>query len=430
MNRATRLRFGPTLLGLTTIGVAIRLVYVFTVGQHVKPGLDSIFYMLTGGLLASGHGYADPKLFLHGTYRSTANFPPLFPMFIAGLIKLGVNTATGYQVAGAILGGATVALTGLLGSRVSGKAAVGLLAAALVAISPALIAADASIMSEPLAVPIETAVLLAATWAAQSGSWRRWAVVGALAGLAALVRTEALVIVVLVVPALVLASPRTRRRGVSLAVALVAAGCVVSPWVIRNVTQFDPPVLLSTNGAKTFAGANCHSVYYGADIGLWDATCLGEERQFAQGEGQYSRALLHEGAHYAVAHAPRVPLVVGARVLRGWGLYNPRQQIRWEAVETRSVGWGQLAWPVSLIVLALAMFGLAVVRPSRFQLALLAAPPVAATVVLAVSNGNQRLILGAIPVLCISAAMALVHLAGRADGRTPNDSGQVTPEAA
>jgi 4-amino-4-deoxy-L-arabinose transferase-like glycosyltransferase len=427
MNRATRLRFGPMLLGLVVIGVAIRLVYVFTVGQQVKPGLDAIFYMLTGGLLASGHGYADPKLFLHGTYRPTANFPPLFPLFIAGLIKLGVKTTTGYQAAGALLGGATVALTGVLGRRVSGKAAVGLLAAALVAISPALVAGDASIMSEPLAVPIETAVLLAATWAAETGSWRRWGVVGALAGLAALVRTEALVIVVLVVPALAVASPRTRRRGTSVAVALVAAGCVVSPWVIRNVTQFDPPVLLSTNGAKTFAGANCHSVYYGADIGLWDANCLGGERQFAQGEGQYSKALLDEGAHYAVAHAPRVPLVVGARVLRGWGLYNPRQQVRWEAVETRSVGWGQLAWPVSLVVLALAVYGLAVVRPPRFELTLLAAPPLAATVVLAVSNGNQRLVVGAVPVLCISAAMALVHLAARAKEPIAEDPGRATP---
>jgi hypothetical protein len=58
----------------------------------------------------------------------------LFPVFIAGLIKLGVKTTTGYQVARALVGGATVALTGLLGRRVGGRAAVGL-GAGLVAAS-------------------------------------------------------------------------------------------------------------------------------------------------------------------------------------------------------------------------------------------------------------------------------------------------------
>src|SRR2546421_693025 len=53
-------------------------------------------------------------------------------------------------------------------------------------------------------------------------------------------------------------------------VAAAAAACalVLAPWVIRNWTQFDRPIV-STNVGSLAYGANCHAAYYTRLIGTW-----------------------------------------------------------------------------------------------------------------------------------------------------------------
>lgn len=413
MQPGPRLRFGVALLGIASLGVVLRLAYVAVVSPHVRPGLDSVWYSLVAQSLAARHLYSDPSLLLRGISRPTANFPPLFPTFLAGLYRAGVTTRTGYEIAGAFCGGVTIILTGVLGRRISGRVAVGLVAAGLVAICPALIAADASVMAETIAVPLSVAVLIAATWARSSGSCRRWAVVGALAGLVVLARSEALAAAVLLVPAAVVAGTRTatvgRRLGLC-AVALAATAAVVMPWAVRNVVVFNPPVLLSSNGDSVVAGANCASVYHGPQVGLWDFACTRYQRHDGLGEARYARTLGSEGARYALDHATRVPVVVAVRVARAWGLYNPRQQVRAEAIESRSLGWQQAAWPVSVVLLALALPGLAGIGTRRFELVVLGGPVVLASLVAALTWGDQRFVLSAVPALAIAATLAVGRL--------------------
>ncbi|HMD45744.1 MAG TPA: glycosyltransferase family 39 protein [Acidimicrobiales bacterium] len=414
------------LLGTALVGLVLRLAYVAAVGPRIKLGLDSIWYTLVARTLATSHVYVDPVLLFHGVTKPTANFPPLYPTFLATLYRLGITTPKSYQVVGAFCGAATVVLTGLLGRRVSGRPVVGVAAAGLVAVSPVLIATDASVMSETVAVPISVAVLLAATWAAASRSLVRWAVVGALAGLVALARGEALGIGLLLVPAAVLAAPGAslRRRGAQCAVALVATAVVVAPWVVRNQTAFHPPILLSSNADSVLAGANCSAVYRGPDIGLWDFACTDYSRRSTLGEARYAHTIGEQGLRYARQHAGRLPLVMAVRVLRGWGLYNPWQQVRVESVESRSVGWGQLGWFVSILTLVLAVPGIVSLRHRRFELVLVAGPAALATLVLALTWGDQRFVLTAVPELAIAAALTLVA-AGRRLRRT---IGSTVPE--
>ena len=401
------------------VAVAVRVAYTLVLGRHLKLGLDAIWYLLVGGSLAAGRGYSDPALLYgHGIERATANFVPGYPYFLAGLDKLGITTPMGFQLAGAVAGGVTVVLTALLGRRLTGRPAVGLVAAGLVALLPTLVASDASIMSETLAVPLTVAVLLAAAWAARSASLWRWAAVGLLAGLLALVRTEDLLVAVALVPLAALVAPGKgigRRLG-QMAVALGVVAVVLAPWVVRNETTFTPSVLLSTNDGKTLAGSNCPSTYSGPLLGYWADACVGHAQLEQANEAAADQALRSDGARYARAHLTRVPLVVAVRVLRAWGLYAPVQQAHLQALQTRSARWQLFAWPFSLLLLLVAIPGIVLVRRDRLALVLLAGPAVLATFVVAASFGNPRYVLSATPSLCVAAAVSVVAIA---DGRRP-----------
>src|SRR3954452_20526417 len=97
-------------------------------------------------------------------------------------------------------------------------------------------------------------------------SVRRAALLGLGIGLAALVRGEALgLLVVLLVPVL-LQVPRGRRLVYAASVGGVAV-VAVAPWLIRNSLTMDKPVLVSTEDGPVIAGANCSVTYEGRDLG-------------------------------------------------------------------------------------------------------------------------------------------------------------------
>ena len=113
-------------------------------------GFDAIWYELQSQTLSHGDGYIDPDAFFRlGERVPTANFPPLWPLLLAGANQVGLDTERAHQMVGCVLGSITVALTGVIGRRVAGRR-VGIVAAAIVAVSPMLIAADGSLMAESL----------------------------------------------------------------------------------------------------------------------------------------------------------------------------------------------------------------------------------------------------------------------------------------
>ena len=313
------------------------------------------------------------------------------------------------ELAGAVLGGVTVLGTGLLARRITGRPVVGLIAAALVAVSPTLIASAGSSMSESLSVPLMVLVLLGASWAARASSVLPWVAVGLGAGFLALVRSEDLLVALVLVPAAVVVSPDRswRWRGASAAVALAAALAVVAPGTLRNYETFHPHVVVSTNGGKTLAGANCRSTYYGSLIGAWDFRCLGHDRLATSDEARYDQLLRAQGRRYIDSHRGQLALVLPVRVLRAWGLYAPVQEAHLDGLQTRSVGWQELAWPASLLTLSFALAGMVLLRNDRLAIVLVAGPAVLDTFVVLVSFGNDRYVLSAVPSLCIATALTL-----------------------
>ena len=128
---------------------------------------------------------------------------------------------------------------------------------------------------------------------------------GALLGLAALARGEALLLLpLLLIPLLRRPGGLRRRRG-----ACAMFVVVLAPWTVRNWSAFDRPVLIATEGGETLAGANCDVTYYGERIGTWQYSCARFD-----GRGNEAKELNeagHKGVRYARDHAGRVPLVLG-----------------------------------------------------------------------------------------------------------------------
>src|SRR5437763_7235375 len=260
------IRFRRRLIGVAALGFAARAVFALTSGSDalVRAG-DPRFFHQTANLLADGHGYISPVFwFANGSSAAATEHPPLWSAVLALFSALGGRSVHAHQMIGCAVGAATIVCAGAIGRRLGGDR-LGLLAAAGCAAFPVFVAMDGSLMSEPLYALAVALVLLAALRAAARPSLRRSAVLGLAIGLTTLVRSEALVLVLLVgVPlVLLLRERRAAHIGVVAGVAILA----IAPWCVRNSLQLDHPMLVSSEDGSVLAGANCGQTYSGYNIG-------------------------------------------------------------------------------------------------------------------------------------------------------------------
>ena len=394
--------------------LVIRVLYTLLVAQDIPVIGDALTYHLLGGNIADGKGFErapHPQLAPFEGWKPgvpTAEHPPLFPLLIGLITKLG---ATGYLAQKLLLcavGTLTVAFVGLAGREAAGPSA-GLVAAALAAVYPFLWVVDGSLMSETLYGALLAATLWLALRFARRPSLGLAAGLGALVGLAALTRGEALLLApLLLLPLAVRAGAAWRSRLTLAAVALGAFALVLAPWTIRNLTVFDEPVLISTNGNAVFVGSNCHAVYHGDFVGLWNFNCYGD----APGgdESESAVAYRERGFDYARDHAGRLPLVMGVRLLRVWDFYRPLQQAAYESLEGRSETASRIGLAFYYPLLLLAAAGAVILRRRRAPLWPLLAFPVMVTITAVVIYGVTRFRFAAEPALCVLAAVALTSI--------------------
>ncbi|HVN49895.1 MAG TPA: glycosyltransferase family 39 protein [Acidimicrobiales bacterium] len=423
---ATRLKGAPFswwLVGIMALGLVVRVGYVWIVGPHLKLGLDATWYELQAGTLAEGKGYVDPDSFYRlGRLVPTATFPPLWPMLLAAANHLGVDTQTGSQLVGGMLGTVTVGLTGLLGRRVAGPA-VGLVAALLVACCALLIAADGSLMSDSLYVMLVVLVVLSAYRALDRPTPARFAVVGLTLGLAALARSDALFLIAILAGTLA-----WRVRGVSAGRRVALVGCLlggtviaVTPWIAYSSSRMGGFVILTTNSGNELVGSNCPSTYHGSYLGAWDPACV-PPTPTNESELRFADASRRTGLDFAEHHPARLPVVVTARVLRAWGFWSPLAQEDLEVGQTRNPRWQTFGWGYDLVMLFLAVPGTVILVRKRAQIAPLVAVVSAVTVTAALSHGNSRYRLGADPIIAVAAAVFLINAWQQASTRRSSPS--------
>jgi hypothetical protein len=205
-----------------------------------------------------------------------------------------------------LVGIITIPLIALVARRVAGRR-VAVIAAVLAAVYPNLWMNDSLVMAES----VSTLCAVLALWAAlrhhDRFDWRSALLCGAAVGVAALARSELL----LLAPLFALIGLRSRpfRTWAPQAVLVgVSAIAMMVPWAAFNLTRFDSPVLITTNEGNTLDGANCDETYYGPNIGGWSIGCvLDDIDRPGEDASERSRRQREEALTYVSDNRGRVP---------------------------------------------------------------------------------------------------------------------------
>ena len=316
------MRFTVRLLAVLAIALTVRVGYVVAAKRHEPPKGDAIFYTLQAAQLAGGGGFTDPM-----TGRPAADHPPLTALSLVPAAWLSDNDLVAMRLTNCVIGTGAVAAIALLVRRLAGPRTA-LTAAVLAALYPGLWINDGVLMAESLAALAVAVVLVAAYRLHARPSLLGAVTLGLLVGVATLVRSElALLWLFAVVPVLVTMTGVVRQRRLLWgAASLVAVALPIAPWAIYNSTRFERPVLLSTNGGPTIAGANCDDTYFGRGIGFWSYDCATADLP-AGDASTVSAGLRRRAIDYARHHLTRLPLVVAAREGRVWSVFKVRDMV-------------------------------------------------------------------------------------------------------
>ena len=407
--------FAWSLAAITAGGLALRIAYVLIERRDLEFTGDAFFYHEAANLLADGRGFISPieLEFFNGRVAEAAEHPPAYTVYLAIPSFVGLDTELAHLLWSCLAGAITVALTGLLG-RAAGGPRVGVIAAVLAAVYPNVWAHDGALLSETLALATTTATLLLAYRYLAAPSWRRLAATAAVAGLAALSRSElVLLLPLLVVPlALRTGAIDLRQRLRWIGAASAATALVLAPWVAFNLTRFDRPVLLSSQLGGTLAVANCDDTYYGKFLGYWSLQCsvpiaLEAHEDGLDQSGAEARLRKH-ALDYISDHKGRVPVVVAARLGRMVGVFRPGEYVDLEQLPEGRERWLAYANLVTLwLVLTLAISGGVIVWRRKAPLLPLVVAPFIVVLTVAMIYYDVRFRASAETSLVVLAAVAI-----------------------
>ena len=201
--------------------------------------------------------------------------PPGYPTLIAAVYALLGPHLVALRIVEALIGTASVVLVGGLGARAFGPVA-GLIAAAVMAVHPVMAFLPSTQYSENTVV---FAVILAmgavfAAW--RHGGWWRWALAGALFGIAALIRpTTVFLLPGLALGLAVILGAAARPRLVPGLIAGAALVLTLAPWVVRCHQVHGRWFFIASGGGRQFwVGNNARATAETTSPTQWNAAEL------------------------------------------------------------------------------------------------------------------------------------------------------------
>jgi len=218
---------------------------------------DTLFYDHAAQSLAAGEGY--PGFF----YEQTANWPPGYPLLLAGIYKIAGHEFLTPRLLNVFAGVATCALVYVIGARVFDRR-IGLVGALLLALFPSHIYRTTLLMTEILtAAVVALLALLLLRWVMkENGPSRLQAVaLGVLFGAFALMRGEALAFVPVALIVWKLAVPSWRRFAGGAALMLCAMALAIAPWTVRNAITMDAFIPIASGLGHTFLSGHQNDPY-------------------------------------------------------------------------------------------------------------------------------------------------------------------------
>ena len=384
----------------TVLGAVWRIALLSTKWSQGLLFNDSLYYSFQAAQNARGQWFR--MVFTNGP---GAEHPPLVSLVMTPASLLG-NFVFWQRATNTVIGIVLIPLIALLALRVGGRRAA-VVAALVAAAYPNLWMNDVLVMSESVSALLVVLVLLLAWRLRQRFELGTAAAAGACIGLAALSRSELL----LLAPLIALVGCRSQallQWAKRAAIVLGVAGAVVGPWMAYNLSRFDAPVLLSTNEGSVLLGSNCDETYGGPVLGGWLSGCLRDTVVLAgEDASELSRRRRDLALRYVRGHLEGVPLVVVGRLLRTADLYGIDDLILLDAGDQRPrwaswsgiVGWWALA----------PMAALGWWRRRRIAGSfILLVPVISVVVTAALFYGAHRLRSPMEPVVVVCAALGLV----------------------
>jgi 4-amino-4-deoxy-L-arabinose transferase-like glycosyltransferase len=416
-------RFWVGIASAVALGAAIRFAYLF----HAAPAWvlgDGFDYHLSALRLADGLGYTAA---LGNEGAQAAHHPPGWVTLLGLISEAGGRSMRAHQVAGLVLGLGVIAIAGLVGRRYVGVR-VGIVAAFLAALYPGFWVLDVQILSEALGLVVAGVLLLLVADLWQRPNLVRAVLAGAVAGALALVRSEQLALLVIVIAPILLLNRRIsmNRRLASTGIAAATALLVIAPWAIYNQSRFEEPVVLSTNLGPTLLSGNCPTAgTYGGDaLGSFNLGCVVVRGKSHADFDESQRDIDSRRAAFTNMreNIDRLPKTVLARYGRLVGVFRPAQTVGIDAAWLNSATWPVWAWITSFWVLVpLAVYGSVLMRRSRRLQWPLVAPLVIVILTTTVAFGDPRYHTPADLGLVVLAAVALDHLVRRRQANSDSD---------
>jgi hypothetical protein len=99
--------------------MALRLAYALALAPDLHGLGDDIFYRSAAFELAAGEGYRGGLEAFFGSTWPSAAHPPLYPLVLSVLPRLGVEGVAAMRSVNVVFGSVAVLLTGLVASRLA-----------------------------------------------------------------------------------------------------------------------------------------------------------------------------------------------------------------------------------------------------------------------------------------------------------------------
>ena len=299
-----------------------------------------------------------------GPSEVVAPRPPLYPLLLAAIYRVGGASSSLPVLVQAAIGTGTVALAYLIG-RATMAPAAGLVAAAMTAVYPYYVGHDTALQETSLFTFLVAASVHALLLARRSQGLARHALAGLIAGLALLCRESLLLYVS--VTTLWLARPlpgRGWRRSSALAMLFaVSVVLVVAPWLARNLYKYGAPVFASRPGYRIWVGHNEATL----SRYPWESIDRSTSEAFARMTAvdraalerltwfERDRWFLHQATAFAIADPVRLTRYAAVKLFAAFGPLKSPLDPNWVANALYSVSW--------VTVCALATFGLCTGAP-------------------------------------------------------------------
>ncbi len=278
-------------------------------GRHLN---DTQFYFGSAVQLAEGKGYVSPW-----TGVTTAQWPPGYTFLLGGLFRLfGAHVEVGWA-ANIVLGALTCIALYVVGCLIGGQR-VGALAGLALAVLPGHVFFSSALLSEipfTLLTVVTMALILIVPRARGDRMALRLAVVGALIGVAALVRGQGLILLPMAALFWWLSTADLLRALKWTAVIAAASLLVIVPWTVRNHKAMGSFVFISTNQGGNLYMGNHEGASGGFqfEAGVWivdEYAHLSLKRQ----EVESSNRALREGIEFMFSHPDKELQLIGSKL--------------------------------------------------------------------------------------------------------------------